>query len=196
MSTLTDEKTDPTAPAEPAPSTEPRRLAIRLSTAVITLSVALVVIVIATLTVLLISARGDLSARDAGAGDEQHARQVALDYAVGASTIDYHDTKAWYGKLKADTTTQLAAKFDATSAQLDQILLPLQWTSKATPIAAVVTSESGGIYKVSAFLNVITTSAQTPQGGQSTVTYALTIDKNAGWKITEVGGMDNALPVK
>ncbi|WP_185757283.1 hypothetical protein [Nocardia bhagyanarayanae] len=76
------------------------------------------------------------------------------------------------------------------------VLLPLQWTSKATPSAAVVTSEGGGIYKVSAFLNVTTTSAQTPQGGQSTVTYALTIDKNAGWKITDVGGMDNALPVK
>ncbi|QLY34682.1 hypothetical protein H0264_26460 [Nocardia huaxiensis] len=153
-------------------------------------------IVIATLTTLLISARGDLSARDAAADDEQHARRVALDYAVGASTIDYRDTQAWYGKLKADTTTQLAAKFDATSAQLDQILLPLQWTSKASPIAAAVTSESAGIYKVSAFLNVTTTSAQNPQGGQSTVTYALTIDKNAGWKITEVGGMDNALPVK
>lgn len=196
MSTLTDDKSDSAAPAEPTPSIEPRRLAIRLSTAVTALTATFAIIAIATLTVLLISACGDLSARDAGATDEQHARQVALNYAVGASTIDYRDTKAWYGKLKADTTTQLAAKFDATSAQLDQILLPLQWTSKASPIAAVVTSESGGIYKVSAFLNVTTTSAQTPQGGQSTVTYALTIDKNAGWKITEVGGMDNALPVK
>ncbi|UFS97670.1 hypothetical protein [Nocardia huaxiensis] len=196
MSTLPDEKTDSTTPTEPGQSTEPRRLAIRLTTAVTALATTLTIIVIATLTTLLISARGDLSARDAAADDEQHARRVALDYAVGASTIDYRDTQAWYGKLKADTTTQLAAKFDATSAQLDQILLPLQWTSKASPIAAVVTSESAGIYKVSAFLNVTTTSAQNPQGGQSTVTYALTIDKNAGWKITEVGGMDNALPVK
>ncbi|PXX58460.1 hypothetical protein DFR70_114144 [Nocardia tenerifensis] len=196
MSTLTDEKADSAAPEDSATSTEPRRLAIRLSTAVTALTATLVIVVIATLTALLVSARGDLSTREAAAADEQHARQVALDYAVGASTIDYRDTKAWYGKLKADTTTQLAAKFDATSAQLDQILLPLQWTSKATPIAAVVTPESGGIYKVSAFLNVTTTSAQTPQGGQSTVTYALTIDKNAGWKITDVGGMDNALPAK
>jgi len=196
MSTLTDEKTDQPAPAEASQPAPPRRLAIRLSTMVTALAATLAVIVVAVLSILLISTRSDLSAREARAADDQHAEQVASDYAVGASTIDYRDTKAWYGKLKADTTTQLAAKFDATSAQLDQILQPLQWTSKATPIAAVVTSESGGIYKVSAFLNVTTTSAQTPQGGQSTVTYALTIDKNAGWKITDVGGMDNALPVK
>lgn len=196
MSSPTDEKTDLTAPAEAPGPTPPRKLAIRLSTMVTALAATLSVIVIAVLTVLLASARSDLSMRDARTSDEQHAQRVAVGYAVGASSIDYRDTKAWYGKLKADTTPQLAAKFDATSAQLDQILQPLQWTSTATPIATVVTSESGGIYKVSAFLNVTTISVQTPQGGQSTVTYALTIDKNAGWKITEVGGLDNALPAK
>ncbi|WP_275106976.1 hypothetical protein [Nocardia arthritidis] len=38
-----------------------------------------------------------------------------------------------FGKLKANTADSLAAKFDATGPQLEQILLPLQWTSKATP---------------------------------------------------------------
>lgn len=59
-----------------------------------------------------------------------------------------------------------------------------------------MTSESGGIYKVNAYLNVTSTSAQTPNGAQSTITYSMTIDRNSGWKITEVGGMQNALPIK
>lgn len=105
MSTRTDEKADDPVPEEESRSTQPRRLAIRLSTAITTLIAAITVIAIAVLTTMLISARSDVSARDARAADEQHAIQVALDYAVGASTIDYRDTKAWYGKLKADTTT-------------------------------------------------------------------------------------------
>jgi Mce-associated membrane protein len=36
-----------------------------------------------------------------------------------------------------------------------------------------------------------------PRGGITTVAYTLTIDKNAGWKITQVGGgLDDALPAK
>ncbi|WP_434158963.1 hypothetical protein C5142_23185 [Rhodococcus sp. BGS-1C] len=41
---------------------------------------------------------------------------------------------------------------------------------------------------------VTSTSAQTPQGTATTVTYALTIDKNNDWKITDVGGLEGALP--
>jgi Mce-associated membrane protein len=38
---------------------------------------------------------------------------------------------------------------------------------------------------------------QTPQGGITTVAYTVTVDKNAGWKITQVGGgLDSALPAK
>ncbi|MBF6273821.1 hypothetical protein IU458_10100 [Nocardia nova] len=142
------------------------------------------------------SARSTLSDRDAAAAGDKHAEDIASKYAVGASTIDYHDVKSWIERLKAGTTTQLAAKFDATAPQLEQILLPLQWTSKATPLSAAVTSESDGIYKVNAYLDVTSTSAQTPDGGRTTVTYSLTIDRNADWKITDVGGLQNALPTK
>ena len=72
------------------------------------------------------SARSDLADRDAAAAADATAEQVATDYAVGASTIDYKDTSAWLNKLKANTSPQLAAKFDATATQLEQILLPLQ----------------------------------------------------------------------
>ena len=74
--------------------------------------------------------------------------------------------------------------------------MPLKWTSTGAAIDATVASEAGGIYKVNVFLNVTSTSAQTPQGAQTTVTYNVTIDSNANWQITDVGGMDGALPVK
>ncbi|WP_280493168.1 hypothetical protein [Nocardia asiatica] len=43
--------------------------------------------------------------------------------------------------------------------------------------------------------DVNSTDAQTPDGGQTTVTYNVTVG-GAGWKITDVGGMEGALPLK
>ncbi|MTE16726.1 hypothetical protein GLP40_28720 [Nocardia sp. CT2-14] len=145
---------------------------------------------------LLWSTRDDLAARDAVVRDNGRAEQVASDYAVGASTIDYKDAAAWLGKLQAGTSPQLADRFKSTAPQLQAILTPLQWSSTATPITAKVMSESSGIFKVNVFLNVTSTSAQTPQSTQTTVTYSVTVDRNSDWKITDVGGLDGALPVK
>lgn len=186
-----------TAAAPPSQAAkQPRAVSIRLSTVLITAAIAALLALSVTFGVLYASASSDLSDRDAAAADDRHAEQIATDYALGASTIDYRDVKGWLGRLQAGTTPQLSAKFEATAPQLEQILLPLQWTSKATSLSAAVTSQSGGIYKVNAYLNVTSTSAQTPNGTQSTVTYSMTIDRNSGWKITEVGGMQNALPTK
>ncbi|MGV9408420.1 hypothetical protein ACWDOP_00780 [Nocardia sp. NPDC003693] len=195
-------KTTPTrtAPARsasaPAPDDGPRSISISLATLRKALVLLLPLVVIIVLGALYNSARSELADRDAKAADDRRAQQIATDYAVGASTIDFRDTKAWLTRLQADTTPQLAAKFDATAPQLEQILLPLQWTSKATPLSAAVISEAGGIYKVNAYLEVSSTSAQTPDGATTTVTYSLTIDRNADWKITEVGGLQNAFPAK
>lgn len=117
-----------------------------------------------------------------------------MEYAIGASTIDYRDPKAWQDKLKANVSPELAAQFDATAPQLEQIILPLQWTSTATPIQAAVTSESDGIYRVNAFIDVDATSVQNREGGRTTVTYTVTLEKNADWRITEVGGGLDTLP--
>ncbi|MEU1995560.1 hypothetical protein ABZ511_14010 [Nocardia gamkensis] len=145
---------------------------------------------------LWLSTRSQLGDRDATAAAARRAEQVATDYAVGASTINFQDYNAWVTKLKANTSAPLANKFDATAPKLQEILVPLKWSSTATPINAVVTSENGGVYKVNVFLNVNSTNAQTPDGGQTTVTYNVTVDAGAGWKITDVGGMDGALPLK
>lgn len=198
MATQIDEAVEEVTENEPrAPrDSRARTVSVRLSTVLTAAAVAVPLIVSIVLGALYWSAKSDLAERDSKAADDRHAEQVASDYAVGASTIDYKDAKAWLGRLQAGATPQLAAKFEATGPQLEQILLPLQWTSKAVPLSSSVTSESGGIYKVNAYVNVTSTSAQSPEGAQTTVTYSLTIDRNAEWKITDVGGLQNALPAK
>ena len=179
-----------------APAKTGRTLSLRLSTLLTGLVIVALLVATVVLAVLYSNARSTISDRDAHAADDKHAESVAMDYAVGASQIDFHDIKSWIGRLKNGTTPQLAAKFDATAPKLQEILLPLQWTSKATPLSASVTSESDGIYKVNAYLNVNSTSAQTPDGAQTTVTYSITLDRNSDWKITDVGGLEGALPTK
>ncbi|MEU4812864.1 hypothetical protein AB0H20_26970 [Nocardia fluminea] len=191
MSTATEEATTTEAAEQP-----PRTVSLRLSTVLTTVTIAVLVAAVVTFASLYFSAEATIADRAARDADAAHVEQIASDYGVGASTIDYRDVQAWFTRLKTGTTPQLAAKFDATAPQLEQILLPLQWTSKATPLSATVTSESGGIYKVNAYLDVVSTSAQTPDGTRTTVTYSLTVDRNADWQITEVGGLQNALPTK
>ncbi|MGW5437737.1 hypothetical protein [Nocardia asteroides] len=189
--------TSESAPAAVAPSSSPpRTIAIRLSTVCTGATLALLLAATATLAVLYGSTKADLSANERRADDDAHAERIAGDYALGASTIDYRDVQAWLGKLKTGTSPQLSAKFDATAPQLEQILLPLQWTSTATPLSADVLSETAGVYKVNAYLTVNSTSVQNPAGTRTTVAYSLTIDRDAGWRITDVGGLQNAVPVK
>ncbi len=171
-------------------------MSIRMSTVVYGAVIALLVAAVAVFGGLWLSVKSDLSDRDATAAANQRAEQVATDYAVGASNINFQDVNSWLEKLKANTSPQLANKFDATAPKLQEVLVPLKWTSTGAPIDATVASESGGIYKVNVFLNVTSTSAQTPSGAQTTVTYNITIDKNSNWQITDVGGMDGALPAK
>ncbi len=201
MTTATDEKTTAAeSTSEPKSGVErgnPRTLSIRLSTVLTACAIAVLLVVAIVFGCLYWSARSTLADRDTTTANDKHAEDIASNYAVGASTIDFHDVNSWIARLKSGTTPQLAAKFDASAPELEQILLPLQWTSKATPLSATVTSESGGIYKVNAYLNINSTSVQSADGAQTTVSYSLTIDRNSDWKITDVGGgLQNALPTK
>ncbi|MFE3543812.1 hypothetical protein ACFXK0_12650 [Nocardia sp. NPDC059177] len=189
--------TDSTEPADTATTrTPPRTVAIRLSTVLTGAALAVLVLATVTLAVLYGSARATIGDHDRRDADAQHVEQIALDYALGASTIDYRDVKGWLTGLKAGTTTDLTTKFDTTAPQLEQILLPLQWTSTATPLSADIVSEAAGVYKVNAYLTVNSTSVQNPAGTLTTVAYSLTIDRNADWQIADVGGLQNAFPVK
>ncbi len=176
------------------PARTPRTLSIRLSTVAVAVAGVALIAATAIFASLWLSARGEVSDRDAAAAADRHAEQVATDYAVGASNINFQDVNAWVAKLKANTTPQLADKFDATAPKLQDILVPLKWTSTATPITAKVMNTDNGVYKVDVFLNVTSTSAQTPEGAQTTVTYTVNVDPNNGWKVADVGGMAGALP--
>ncbi|MGW4769369.1 hypothetical protein ACWEO2_15160 [Nocardia sp. NPDC004278] len=171
-------------------------VSIRVSTVVTGAVIGALVIAVGILTGLLWSARSDLAEQKDRAAADKRAEQVASEYAVGAATVNYQDIPSWVAKLKANTVPQLANKFDATAPKLEQILVPLKWTSTAAPITAKVMSEQGGVYKVDVFVNVSSTNAQSPEGAQTTVTYNVTLDKNSDWKITDVGGVDGALPMK
>ncbi|UGT42628.1 hypothetical protein LTV02_04200 [Nocardia yamanashiensis] len=184
--------------AAEAKTTTPARRTVAVPFSTLLLSAGLAVATLAALVLggFLLSARGELSDRDTAAAGATRAEQVAKDYTVGAATVNFADFTAWVNRLKANTAPALSNKFDATAPKLQELLTPLKWTSTAQPIAARVASETNGVYKVNVFLNVSSTNAQNPNGAQTTVTYNVTVDSGADWKITDVGGMDGALPLK
>lgn len=185
------------APVKPATAESgPGTVSIRVSSLIRGAVVVVLAVAAIVFAVLYFTARGELAARDERAAADSRAEQLATEYAVGAATVNFKDLDAWIAALKKNTSPQLAGKFDDTAPKLEQILVPLQWTSTATPITAKVMSEQDGVYKVNVFVNVTSTNAQNPDGTQTTVTYTVTVDENSGPQITDVGGVDGALPVK
>jgi hypothetical protein len=79
---------------------------------------------------------------------------------------------------------------------MEQVLVPLQWSSSARPLVAKVRSTTGGVYVVDSFVSVDTKTIQSPDPLQSTATYSTTIDSNNNWLITDVGGIGSALEPK
>lgn len=183
-----NEATDPTK--TPATGT----VSVKVSSLVGGAAIAVLAIVAVVLGVLLGSARSQISDTEAAAADDAKAEQIALDYAVGSATLNYQDVDAWVANLKAGTSPELSTKFAATGDKLEQILVPLKWTSSATPITAKVLSREGDAFQVAAFVDVSTTNAQSPDGLRNTVTYNITVDAAKDWQITAVGEDNSALP--
>ncbi|WKG10165.1 hypothetical protein QX204_01265 [Nocardia sp. PE-7] len=193
MAESNEDATDLTkTPATPTKGT----VAVRVSSLVGGAVIAVLAIIALVLGVLLGSARSEISDMKDQAADNAKAEQIALDYSVGSATLNYQDVDAWVAELKAGTSPELSNKFDATGDKLEQIIIPLKWTSTAAPITAKVLSQEGEVYKVAAFVDVSTTNAQNPDGLRNTVTYNITVDAGKDWKITDVGSADGALPIK
>lgn len=138
---------------------------------------------------LYIGANSKVDAQAQQMVDNQHAEQVALDYAVRAAVMDHKDLGPWKSALVEGTTPELGKKLTDAAGAMEQILLPLQWSSTAKPIAAKVRSHDNGIYVVDAFVSVMTKTIQAPQDLQSTATYSVTINPDDEWKISDVGGI-------
>lgn len=127
---------------------------------------------------------------------DARAEDIAKKYAIGAATIDYQNLNAWRTALTAGTTDELANQLREASTQFEQVVVPLQWQSTATPLGTIVASNKDGLITLNVFVNMITKSTQRPEGIPSTATYTLTIDTKQDWKISDVRGMDAALSGK
>lgn len=121
------------------------------------------------------------------------AKDVAVKYAIGAATVDYQNLDPWRKALVANTTPELANTLTTAATDLEQMYVPLQWQSTATPLGSIVASDKDDIMVVNVFVNVVTKSTQRPQGIPAVSTYALTIDTKQNWVISDVTGVAGAL---
>ena len=165
----------------------------RISVSVRGLSIGLLIVALiaglGVMTWLYIGANHKVDAQNQQAADSAHAEKIALDDAVRAAIMDYKDLGPWKKALVDGTTPELGKKLADAATAMEQILLPLQWSSSAKPIAAKVRSHDNGIYVVDAFVSVMTKTIQAPQNLQSTATYSVTINPGDSWKISDVGGI-------
>lgn len=193
--------TGDTEPTQGSREREPMRVrALRGRRAMAAAGIAMVVVALAIATgifaYLYQDARSDLAQEQSSATSVAHAEKVALDYATGAAQMGYQDLGAWNKRLTAGTSPELASKLTTASSAMQQVIVPLQWNSTASPIAAQVKSHDGSTYVVSAFVSVMTKNAQAPDGVQSTASYTVTMDSSKNWLITDVGGLDGAVAPK
>lgn len=165
------------------------RLSITVRSLVIGVVIGILAAAVGALAWLYVGAQHKLGAQIRQSENSTHAEKVALDYAVHAAEMNYKDLDAWKVKLVAGTSPELKEKLTKAAGEMEQIMVPLQWTSTARPLAAKVHSDTGGVYVVDCFVGVLTKTIQGPEPLQSTATYSVTIDSNKAWQITDVGGI-------
>jgi hypothetical protein len=171
------------------PGGKSRRISISLRALAVGTVVIGLVAAVGVMTWLYLGARQGLDNQTRQADNTRHAEQVALDYAVNAAVMDFKDLGPWKQNLVKNTTPELSDKLTKAATAMEQIVLPLQWTSTAKPLAAKTRSENNGVYVVDAFVSVMTKTVQAADELQSTATYGVTIDSNNAWHITDVGGI-------
>jgi Mce-associated membrane protein len=166
-----------------------RELSISVSSLAITVVIVVLVAAIGVLSWLYAGAQHKVDEQARQSESNVRAEKVALDYAVNAAAMNYEDLNAWKVKLVAGTSSELKGKLSKAASSMEQILIPLQWNSTSSPLAAKVVSKSGGAYVVDSFVSVLTKTAQAPDPLRSTATYSVTIDSNQNWQISDVGGI-------
>jgi hypothetical protein len=145
------------------------------------------------MTWLYMGAKSGLNDQTRRIDASRHAEEVALSYAVNAAIMSYKDLGPWKQNIVKGTTPELNEKLTKAANAMEQIVLPLQWTSTAKPLAATTRSHDNGVYVVDAFVSVMTKTVQAADELQSTATYSVTVDSNNAWRITDVGGIAAAV---
>ncbi|MGV0794489.1 hypothetical protein [Mycolicibacterium sp. XJ1819] len=148
---------------------------------------------VAVMAWLYIGAQRQLDAQALEAADSARAEKTALDYAVKAATMDFNDLDSWKVALVEGTSPELNGKLSDAAESMEQIVVPLQWTSTAEPLVAKVRSNTDGTFVVDCFVSVQTKTVQAPDALQSTATYSITIDSGNNWQITDVGGVGSVV---
>ncbi|MGZ9826403.1 hypothetical protein ACXYTP_05775 [Tsukamurella ocularis] len=159
-----------------------------VTTVVITVVILALLAASITFGVLWGLQKSENSDMKAAAAEKAQAEKVAAEYAAGASTFDYRDLSPWRAAIVKGVAPDLKSRMDATAGAMNQLLQPLQWVSKGTVMDAVVNSQSGPVYKVSAYVKVVATNVQAASGREVVSVYNVTLDKDKDWQITDVGG--------
>jgi len=181
-----DEVKEKKSPGNKSPR---RRVSISLRSLAAGALIATLVGTIGALAWLYLGAQHKFDAQARQSANNARAEKIALDYAVNAAAMNAQDINAWKTKLVAGTTPELKEKLTKAAGSMEQILVPLQWSSSASPLVAKVRSNSGAAYVVDAFVSVQTKTMQAPEPLQSTAAYSITIDSNKDWQISDVGGI-------
>jgi hypothetical protein len=180
-------------PSHPKSARQPHSVSVSIRSLIVGVAMAVLIAAVAVVGWLYMDARSQLDAQAASSANNSRAEKMALDYAVNAATMDYKDLQAWKAKLVAGTTPELTKKLSEAAASMEQVLVPLEWSSSARPLVAKVRSSNDGVYVVDSFVSVQTKTIQSPEALQSTATYSTTIDSNNNWQIADVGGIGSAL---
>ncbi|MFT3900980.1 MAG: hypothetical protein QM728_12155 [Gordonia sp. (in: high G+C Gram-positive bacteria)] len=180
--------------AEPASSTDagPRQITLSVRTLVFGVLGTLAVIGLLFGVVDNLRVRSQLHKVESQRDNSAKAEQVSGDYAVRAATLNYKDLTPWAANLKKGVSPELAKQFDVAVPAMQQVLTPVRMTATAKLVSAKTTDIAGDIYKVTAVVEVDSTSLQAPNGATSLAAYVLTLNKAQNWMITAVG--DQAAP--
>jgi Mce-associated membrane protein len=201
--TMTEEPTDIADAAEPAaeagtsPSAKDahgagqagRRVSLSVRTLLTSLVILVLAVALGVMTWLYLGERATVQAQVSAVEGRKHAEQIALDYAVQAAAMNFQDINTWKNQLTSGTSPELTDKLTKAAKSMEQLLIPLQWTSTAQPLTAKVRTDTNGVYVVDTFVSVLTKTTQAPDNLQSTATYSITIDSGNNWLITDVGGI-------
>lgn len=171
------------------PTSKRRQVSVSLRALIVGIVIVCLTAAVGVVTWLYVDARTQLNDQARQVADGKRAEQVALDYAVDAAVMDYRDLGPWKQNLVKNTVPKLNEKLTKAAEAMEQILLPMQWSSTAEPLAAKVRSHENGVYVVDAFVSVMTKTVQADDTLRSTATYSVTIDSNDGWQISDVGGI-------
>jgi Mce-associated membrane protein len=175
---------------------ERRAISLSVRSLVVAAVIAILAGAVGTLAWLYIGAQDQLTAQASESANDARAEKMSLAYSINAATMDFKDLQAWKVKLVAGTSPELNHKLSDAANSMEQVLVPLEWSSTAQPLVAKVRSRSGGLFVVDCFVSVQTKTVQAPEPLQSTATYSLTIDSNNNWLITDVGGVGSVVGPK